>query len=69
MKPWSEIHQVGRGYSVRFTFDGQALDVEWLPRMPIGKLGRKLLPDYRAARNHFLRTLAPTFGTIAVMDL
>jgi hypothetical protein len=68
MKPSSEIHAIG-GYSCCFTFDGQRLDVEWLPRVPAGELGRKLLPEYRRARDTFLRTLTPTFGNIMVVDL
>lgn len=69
MKPWAEIYQLRGGYSVRFTFDGVRLDVDWMPRMPLRKLGLKLLPDYQRARNAFLATLTPTFGNIMVVDL
>jgi hypothetical protein len=69
MKPWSETYALRRGYSVWFIFDGEKLDVEWCPRMPRGKLGLKLLPDYYRARNAFFSTLTPTFGNILVVDL
>lgn len=64
-----EKFALGRGYSVEFRFDGQRLDVEWLPTIPPAKIGRKLLPAYRAARNEFLAKLTPAYGTIMAVDL
>jgi hypothetical protein len=64
-----ERYALGRGYSVEFHFDGLALAVEWLPKVPPPKIGRKLLPAYREARNQFLARLAPAYGPIAVVDL
>ena len=58
-----------KGRSVTFTFDGLRLDAEWHPRLPDGKLGLKLLPHYRAARNRFLSELTPFFGNMLVVDL
>lgn len=62
-------YPLARGYSVRFAFNGASLDVEWLPRLPHGKLGRKLLPKYHEARNRFLAELVPFFGNVMVVDL
>jgi len=61
---------IGKGYSVEFTFDGTRLDCEWSPRMPRGRKGRSLLPAYRLARNLFLGKVAVFTGkNVAVIDL
>ena len=52
-----KAYHLPRGYDVEFSFDGFRLDCQWSPAMPTGKLGRKLLPHYQAARNAFLAGL------------
>lgn len=54
---YSRTYELQRGFAVRFTLNDGALEVEWLPTLPQAKLGRKLLPRYRSARNHFLESL------------
>lgn len=57
---------LGRGYSVEFVFDQLSLTANWRPKLPHHKIGRKLLPAYRTARNEFLASL----GTpMLVVDL
>ena len=62
-------YDLRKGRRVTFTWNGAGLSAEWEPEMPTGKLGRKLLPDYKAARNQFLSELAPYLGTMLVVDL
>lgn len=54
------------GFAVEFDFDGQRLDAEWSPDFPDARIGRKLLPAYRAARDHFLAGLGIN---VAVVEL
>lgn len=54
---YSRVYELQRGFAVRFTLNDGALEVEWLPTLPQAKIGRKLLPRYRSARNHFLESL------------
>lgn len=44
-------------YALEFTFDGKSLECEWSPDFPSAREGRRLLPAYRAARDHFLSGL------------
>lgn len=61
---------LGEGYSIEFHFHGLRMDVEWLPRLPKPKQGRRLLPAYRKARNAFLLKIAEATGQrIACVDL
>jgi len=61
---------IGKGYSVAFSFDGTRLDCEWHPRMPYGRRGRSLLPAYRLARNLFMGKVALSTGkNVAVVDV
>jgi len=57
------VTPVGDGFSVRFLFTGGGMHVEWLPRMPHGRKGRRVLPAYREARDAFLRDLSEHLGT------
>jgi hypothetical protein len=68
MKPPTETFDIGRGYRVEFRFDGQRIDVDWLPDLPSAEVGRELLPAYRAARNQFLARLVPAYGSVAVIE-
>ena len=54
---YRRVYTLGRGYSVEFSLDGPSLNVDWRPRLPHRKIGRKLLPAYRRARNDFLASL------------
>jgi hypothetical protein len=54
---YRKSYRLGRGYSVEFALDGLSLTAEWSPKLPHHKIGRKLLPAYRAARNEFLGSL------------
>ena len=54
---YRKSYQLGRGYSVEFVLVGLQLTVDWSPKLPHYKIGRKLLPAYRAARNDFLNSL------------
>lgn len=54
---YRRTYPLGRGYSVQFSLDGGTLSVGWLPDIPPNKVGRKLLPKYRVARNTFLASL------------
>lgn len=54
---YRQTYPLGRGYSVEFVLDGPSLSVNWLPVMPPPKIGRKLLPRYRAQRNRFIASL------------
>jgi hypothetical protein len=66
----SEPVQLGKGFSVAFSFDGGCLDCEWSPKMPHGRRGRSLLPAYFKARNAFLGKVARYTGqNIAVIDI
>lgn len=69
MQAKTKTYPLRKGRSVTFTWTGTALHVEWHPRMPTGKLGVKLLPAYRKARNQFLSELTPYLGNMAVVDL
>lgn len=65
---YRKTYVLGRGYSVEFVFDATAgvMDVVWEPDIPPRKIGRKLIPSYKAARTEFLSSL----GTpILVVDL
>lgn len=46
-----------RGYEVEFCLEGGQIEVRWLPDIPPAKIGRKLLPAYRGARNAFFASL------------
>lgn len=69
MMPPQEIYDLGRGYSVEFKFDGQRIEVDWLPDLPPMEIGRELLPAYRVARDQFLARFEPLYGRIAVLEL
>ena len=55
-----------RGRSVEFVLENGALSALWLPDFPHGKLARKILPHYQAARNDFLASLGVS---MLVVDL
>jgi hypothetical protein len=63
---YRKTYPIGRGYSVEFVLDGLSLTAEWLPKLPHYKIGRKLLPAYREARNDFLGSLGVS---MLVVDL
>ena len=61
--------ELGRGYSVEFSWRRNRFDCFWSPEMPHGKRARQLLPAYQRARHTFLTALAAKLGTvIAVVD-
>jgi hypothetical protein len=60
---------LGRGYSVEFTWRDNRFDVYWSPEMPHGKRARQLMPAYQRARHIFLTALSEKLGVaIAVVD-
>ena len=66
----SPIFELGRGFSVEFTFAEGRMDAIWSPRMPHGRRGRQILPAYRRARHDFLSGVAKKLGiVIAVADI
>ena len=66
----SEAMPIGNGLTVIFTMKAGKLAVDWKPRMPVGRKGRKYLPAYRLARDEFLRRVAERTGQVVmVLDL
>ena len=55
--PYSQRYQLPRGYEIEFTLDGSSFGCAWSPRVPTGKMAKKLTPAYREARNSFLASL------------
>jgi hypothetical protein len=66
----SPIMDLGRGFSVEFTFANGAMSCEWSPDVPHGKRARQISQAYFDARHRFLSRIAQELGTtIAVVDL
>ena len=66
----SERMPVGGGFTVAFSLMPGRLEVEWEPRAPVGRKGRKYLPAYRLARDEFLRRVALKIGAnVGVIEL
>jgi hypothetical protein len=63
---YRQSYRLPAGYSVEFSLDAGKLDCTWSPDMPTGTRARKLLPNYRAARNAFLTSLGLN---VAVVEL
>jgi hypothetical protein len=53
----SAVHRLVKGYRVQFELRDGALQCEWSPKVPTGKVAKELLPHYLAARDAWLRTL------------
>lgn len=72
-KLYSDKTMVGLGYSVRFELHvgPDALpgrfDVEWSPRMPRGRDGRRVLERYRQARDRFLSDVGKRLDLTAIV--
>jgi hypothetical protein len=54
---YSQRYDLPHGYTIEFTLDGLRLECSWSPRMPTGKLARKIHPAYRTARDRFVASL------------
>jgi hypothetical protein len=65
----SPPYDLGRGFSVEFTWRDDRFDAVWSPDMPYGKRARQLMPAYQRARHRFLTALADKLQiSIAVVD-
>ena len=64
----SRPYDVGRGFTVEFRLHGTRLDALWSPRVPYGRRGRQLLPEYRRARDAFLRSITADVGPILCVE-
>ncbi len=49
--------KLSSGYTVDFILDSAGLSVEWSPRQPNRKATQRIMAEYVAARNDFLRSL------------
>jgi hypothetical protein len=58
----SDLHRVGAGLSVRFTFAAERFDAEWQPRCPTKREWKRVIDACRAARHLFLAELARRMG-------
>ena len=66
----SEAMPLGDGFTVTFRMEGRSVNVDWQPRVPCGRKGRKYLPAYRRAREEFVRRVAARTGlSVLVIDL
>jgi hypothetical protein len=54
---YRRTYPLKRGYAVEFELSDGSLTVHWTPDFPPKKIGRKLFPAYRQARNEFLASL------------
>jgi hypothetical protein len=55
---------LGRGFTVEFTFAAGRMDAIWSPRMPYGRRARQVLPAYHQARHEFLSKVAEELGIV-----
>jgi len=53
----SQTFDLPDGFSVQFTLDASGFEAAWSPHDPVGDAALRLLPDYRKARDRFLRGL------------
>ena len=53
---------VGKGFTVEFTFKGLVFDCKWTPRIPTGKQVSQVMPAYKTARNAFIADIAEKTG-------
>jgi hypothetical protein len=58
----SDLHRVGAGLSVRFTFSVGRLEAEWQPRPPTKREWDRVIDKYRDARNVFMVEVGRQLG-------